>query len=184
MNMNGVAKQVRWYVVLGLLLVVVLVACAFLVKTKPDSAYLLIPKRSVSHLVVYKQERRLEVWNHDTLIRTMKICLGQVPLGPKRQEGDSKTPEGVYQLDYANPNSSFYRSFHISYPNKADQQRAKRMRVSPGGFVMLHGCGVPGYAISQREGIDWTDGCIAVSDAQMDTLWAWIKVPTKIDIRP
>ncbi len=183
-DMMLASKLRRWSLLTGVFMVVILVASSFLVKSIPDKSNRLIPKRLVSHLVVFKHDRRLEVWHRDTLVRAMKVCLGQDPIGPKRQEGDSKTPEGVYQLDYANPNSSFYRSFHISYPNKADQLKAKRMGVSPGGLVMLHGCGGPGYAISQSAGIDWTDGCIAVSDAQMDTLWAWIKVPLKIEIRP
>lgn len=178
------SKFLRWSLVAGLFLVVILVASAFLVRSRPGHSNMLIPRRLVSHLVVYKHDRRLEVWHRDTLVRAIKVCLGQDPVGPKRQEGDSKTPEGVYQLDYANPNSNFYRSFHISYPNKVDLLKAKHKGVSPGGLVMLHGCGGPGYAISQSAGIDWTDGCIAVSDAQMDTLWAWIKVPLKIEIRP
>ena len=144
-----------------------------------------ISKQNVSHLVVYKAKRNLEIWNGNQLLRTWKICLGGEPIGPKTRQDDNKTPEGNYFLDYKKPNSDYYKAFHISYPNKRDVDNAKQKGVSAGGAVMLHGCGNPALALAQKTSVDWTLGCIALSDRQIDTLWVWIpKVPIPITINP
>ena len=136
---------------------------------------------------VDKSERKLLVYSNDQLIATYPVALGRSPLGHKTQEGDKKTPEGKYVLDYKNPNSAYFLSIHVSYPNSADKQQARRRGVSPGGDIMIHG--QPGDLkfrkyLQTYPGLDWTDGCIALSDANMKALWDMVRVPVPIEITP
>ena len=136
-------------------------------------------------VVVVKTQRRLYLYDGDMPVLSYPIALGGNPLGHKQQEGDQRTPEGRYVLDYRNPNSRFYRSIHISYPNSADKARARKRGVSPGGEIFIHG--LPngmGWAEGWAHAFDWTDGCIAVSNRHMDELWATVKNGTPIEIRP
>lgn len=142
-----------------------------------------LPDGKITKIMVVKSKRELSVLAGDTVLKTYKICLGGNPEGPKTQQGDSKTPEGLYVLDYHNPNSSFYKSLHISYPNKKDRDNAKRNKFNPGGLVMLHGTGKY-FAVSHATGIDWTDGCIALTDNEMDELFDRIINNTPIEILP
>lgn len=134
---------------------------------------------------VDKSERQLFVFSGRTLLLQYPIALGRVPAGHKQQEGDKRTPEGVYMLDWKNPNSRYHRSIHVSYPNAADRADAQRRGVSPGGDIMIHGqpnqSPLPAAALQQH---DWTDGCIALTDAQMDALWEVVDVPVPIRIVP
>lgn len=134
-------------------------------------------------VVVYKQARSLALYQGGRVTHRFKVCLGDEPVGHKNQQGDERTPEGTYKLYLKNPNSNFYKSFLLDYPNKADRARAKRLGVKPGNFIALHGTGSL-YAASQLVGYDWTDGCIAVTDAEIDTLWKYIPVGTAITIHP
>jgi murein L,D-transpeptidase YafK len=111
----------------------------------------------------------------ESVLRTYRIALGREPVGPKRQEGDGRTPEGRYTIDYRNANSKFHLSLHISYPNGADVARARESGVDPGGDIMIHGLkdGV------RMEG-DWTQGCIAVTDEEMDEIWGLVGEGTAI----
>ena len=136
---------------------------------------------------VDKSERKLSVYSNDRVIATYPIALGRTPLGHKTQEGDKKTPEGKYVLDYKNPNSAYFLSIHVSYPNSADKQQARNRGVSPGGDIMIHG--EPGDLefrkyLQTYPGLDWTDGCIALSDANMKALWDMVRVPVPIEITP
>ena len=108
-------------------------------------------------------------------LRTYRIALGREPVGAKRQEGDGRTPEGRYTIDYRNANSKFHLSLHISYPDAADMARAREAGVDPGGDIMIHGLkdGV------RMEG-DWTQGCIAVTDEEMDEIWGLVGEGTAI----
>src|SRR5699024_4610661 len=101
--------------------------------------------------------------------------------GDKRQEGDERTPEGAYILDWRNPDSLYDRSIHISYPNAQDRTRARAHGVDPGGNIMIHA--QPVYDFDKRTG-DWTNGCIAISDAAMDVLWRRVPMGTPIHIYP
>lgn len=137
------------------------------------------------HVVVFKKARMLELLNHGRVIKAYKIALGGNPIGPKTRQGDHKTPEGIYILDSRNPHSQFYRSIHISYPNTRDRAAARARGFSPGGDVFVHG--LPnGYAwIGASHRLkDWTDGCIAVTNEEMDEIWAAVDNGTPIDIRP
>jgi len=132
-----------------------------------------------------KSERKLILLNHGQIIKTYKVALGGNPRGAKTQRGDHKTPEGAYVLDRRNEHSQFYRSIHISYPNAEDRARARKLGVSPGGDVMLHG--LPngyGWIGSGHRERDWTDGCIAVTNEEIDEIWRTVPDGTPIEIRP
>jgi murein L,D-transpeptidase YafK len=136
-------------------------------------------------VVVAKSERTLTLMAHGKAIRTYKVALGGVPVGPKQQQGDHKTPEGNYVLDRRNPKSKFYKSIHISYPNEKDHRNAEKMGVSPGGDIMIHGLQNGfGYVGAAHRAVDWTDGCIAVTDSEMDEIWKMVPDGTPIEIRP
>ena len=137
-----------------------------------------------TEVVVHKAKRQLILFRNGVATHSFSVCLGDEPKGHKTTEGDEKTPEGRYTLSWKNPNSAFYKSFLISYPNAADKAQARRRRVSPGGAIMLHGCGEQNTTAVQKKGIDWTDGCIAVLDHELDTLWKYVPVGTPITIHP
>jgi murein L,D-transpeptidase YafK len=136
-------------------------------------------------VIVHKAARNLQLLHAGRVIATYRIALGRDPEGPKRREGDGRTPEGVYTLDWRNANSNFYRSLHVSYPREWDDLRAARWGVSPGGEIMIHG--LPNGVSAERVGhpyVDWTDGCIALTNDQMDELWARVDDGTTIIIYP
>lgn len=136
-------------------------------------------------VVVHKKERTLELFKNGSSIRKYKIALGAEPVGPKTQQGDHKTPEGIYVIDRRNERSKFYRALHISYPNADDQARAAKLGVSPGGDIMIHG--LPngfGWLGESHRVKDWTDGCIAVTDKEMDEIWNLVPDGTSIEIDP
>ncbi|MCO5060153.1 MAG: L,D-transpeptidase family protein [Rhizobiaceae bacterium] len=134
---------------------------------------------------VDKSDRRLELLRKGTVLRSYRVALGNAPEGHKREEGDERTPEGRYVLDWRNPGSSFHKSIHISYPNAADRAAAKAAGRDPGGLIMIHG--QPngfGWWSWLLQLVDWTDGCIAVTDAEMDEIWTMVDNGTPIEITP
>jgi len=137
------------------------------------------------HVVVLKKERTLELLSRGKVVKTYKVALGGDPVGPKTRQGDHKTPEGVYILDFRNGHSQFYKSIHVSYPNAHDLALARQKGVSPGGDVFMHGLpngyGAIGAAHRLR---DWTDGCIAVTNEEIDEIWKTVPDGTQIEIRP
>lgn len=143
------------------------------------------PALRVDRLIVLKKERTLELLNQGKVVKTYKVALGGAPVGPKAERGDHKTPEGMYVLDSRNAHSQFYKSIHISYPNPRDRAAARQNGVSPGGDVFIHGLpngyGAVGAVHRLR---DWTDGCVAVTDEEMDEIWQAVANGTPIDIRP
>lgn len=143
------------------------------------------PPAKADRVLVVKGERKLYLMQGDMVLDSFAIALGRNPQGPKTAMGDMRTPEGRYVLDWRNPKSQFYRSIHISYPNKDDVARARRTHVSPGGAIMIHGQpnGLTDFAASFLKG-DWTDGCIAVTNHEMDIIWRLIEDNTPIEIRP
>lgn len=136
-------------------------------------------------VLVKKQERRLELIKDEKIIKAYEISLGQNPVGHKTQQGDSRTPEGTYILDWRNPNSKFFLSLHVSYPNDLDKKRAESLGVNPGGAIMIHG---RPNLISWLDFLynkkDWTDGCIAVTNVAMMEIWNAVKDGTPINIIP
>jgi murein L,D-transpeptidase YafK len=140
------------------------------------------PAPFVDLVRVDKTARTLEVWSGGRLVRSFGgIQLGWAPVGAKRFEGDGRTPEGRYTIDWRNPRSAFHLSLHISYPNAQDSAYAAARGHSAGGLIMIHG--QPNGATRRREG-DWTDGCIAVSDAQIEALWDIVPDGTPVEIVP
>lgn len=136
-------------------------------------------------IVVIKSERKLMLMSGDTVLRSMNIALGLMPRGPKRQEGDYRTPEGRYFIEDKNPDSDFFLSLKVSYPNAADRETARRLGVDPGGQIMIHGLpNDPKLAEASYKELDWTDGCIAVSNSDMVDLWRLTRVSMPIEILP
>ena len=137
----------------------------------------------IDKVYVDKSERVLKLLSNDKVIKIYHIALGDSPVGHKRQEGDERTPTGSYKLDYKNENSSYYRSIHVSYPNAADKAQAKKRGVSPGGDIMIHGQKNGfGHLAALTQKRDWTDGCIAVTDNEMDEIMAVYKAGMPIEI--
>ena len=137
----------------------------------------------IDKVFVDKSERRLQLLSGGQVIKSYPVALGGNPIGHKERQGDQRTPVGSYTLDYKNEHSKFYRSIHISYPNAADKARAKALGVNAGGDIMIHGQknGV-GKAAKIMQKSDWTEGCIAVTDAEMDEIMSAVKIGTAIEI--
>ena len=136
-------------------------------------------------VIVDKSERRLELLKDGRVFRSFDIALGMRPAGHKTREGDFRTPEGRYILDRRNPDSDFFLSIGISYPDQQDRQRAAKLGVDPGGEIMIHGQpNVPSRSEAYYETQDWTNGCIAVSNSDMIDLWLMTGDNTPIEIRP
>jgi murein L,D-transpeptidase YafK len=136
-------------------------------------------------VLVVKSQRTLTLLSHRKVLHTYRVALGGSPVGAKEQQGDHKTPEGHYILDRRNAQSSFYKSIHVSYPSDQDKQKASRRGVTAGGDIMIHGLpnGFSWLGATHRAR-DWTDGCIAVTDTEMDEIWELVPDGTPIEIRP
>ena len=136
-------------------------------------------------IVVYKGKRTLELWKANVKLKQYKISLGRNPVGPKTTEGDGRTPEGRYSVDYRNPDSRFHRSLHITYPDSSALRRAKELKVPPGGMIMIHGIrnGL-GWIGNLHRLVDWTDGCIAVTNPEIEEIWQAVPDGTPIEIYP
>ena len=143
------------------------------------------PLVKADRVVVHKGARRLLLMRNGDVLRRYRIALGFNPIGPKVRQGDGRTPEGEYRLDGRNPESEFYRAIRISYPAPRDTFRAAQLGVAPGGAIMIHGLpngmGVIGETHAKW---DWTDGCIAVTNSEMDEIWARVDDGTPIEILP
>ncbi len=136
-------------------------------------------------IVILKSARSMTLLSGGKVLKTYKVALGSVPIGPKRVEGDHKTPEGDYIIDAKNAHSRFHLSLHISYPSAADQQRARSLGARPGGAIMIHGLAKPfAYLGPLHRQTDWTDGCIAVTNAEIEEIWKLVPVGTRVEIRP
>lgn len=130
-------------------------------------------------VVVDKSSRQMHLIRGSAVIRTYRVALGPNPRGHKSQQGDGRTPEGSYTLDYINENSAYHRSMHVSYPNAEDTRQAKARGVDPGGLIMIHG--QPNGDPLPRWG-DWTLGCIAITNAEMDEFLSLVGVGTPIHL--
>lgn len=134
----------------------------------------------VTQLLIKKSERKLYLLHGNEVLKEYKVGLGGNPIGPKQAEGDQKTPEGFYRIDRRNPNSAYHLSLGISYPNDQDRANAKEMGMKPGGDIFIHGRA----KANRGRGKDWTAGCIAVKDGQMEKVYSMVKVGTPIYIAP
>jgi len=142
-------------------------------------------KGSVDRILIEKKERRLMLISNGELLKTYRIALGGNPVGPKERQGDNKTPEGIYVIDARNKDSRYHLSLHVSYPNERDRKRAKELGVSPGGDIMIHGIknGFSWVGDSHSE-VDWTKGCIAVTDEEIEEIGKLAPNGTIVEIRP
>jgi murein L,D-transpeptidase YafK len=142
-------------------------------------------KVQADHVLVHKKEHTLILLKEGKPLKTYKVALGGNPVGAKTRQGDHRTPEGDYVLDRRNPHSQYYRSIHISYPNAEDRAQAAKLGVAAGGDVMIHGLpNGEGYLRGLHRLHDWTDGCIAVTDEEMDEIWRIVPDGTPITIEP
>ncbi len=134
---------------------------------------------------VSKTDKTLVLFSGKKERASFPVVFGANPQGHKQEEGDSRTPEGRYTLDYRNPNSAYFRSLHVSYPNAEDIRSAKRRGVKPGSLIMIHGQKNGfGHLSAQTQKQNWTDGCIALSDEDMQRVWDLVPIPTRIEISP
>jgi tetratricopeptide (TPR) repeat protein len=138
-----------------------------------------------SKVLIEKSQRTLTLLSQDKVLKIYKIALGGNPKGPKERQGDNKTPEGTYVIDSRNRDSAYHLSLHISYPSEKDRKRARELGVSPGGDIMIHGLknGFSWMGDLHRES-DWTKGCIAVTDEEIEEIAALVPNGTAVEIRP
>jgi len=143
------------------------------------------PALRAVRVLVFKKERTLQLLRQGKVIKSYKIALGGDPVGAKTRQGDHKTPEGVYVLDFRNSHSQFYKAIHISYPSARDRALAREHGAPPGGDVFIHGLPNGYGAIGAAHRLkDWTDGCVAVTDEEIDEIWHAVADGTPIEIRP
>ena len=136
-------------------------------------------------IVVLKNDHKMLLYANGQVIRTYKVALGRGGLEKRERAGDHRVPEGTYVIDWRNPNSRYHLSLHISYPNPADRERAKPLGVDPGGDIMIHG--LPngrGWIGRLHRLVDWTQGCVAVTDSEIEEIWKLVPDGTPIEIRP
>ncbi len=144
-----------------------------------------IRKGSVDRILIEKSKRRLMLISKGEVLKSYKIALGGNPTGPKERQGDNKTPEGTYVIDARNRDSRFHLSLRISYPNERDKKRAKELGVSPGGDIMIHGVKNGFSSVGEAyTGVDWTKGCIAVTDREIEEIDKLAPSGTIVEIRP
>jgi murein L,D-transpeptidase YafK len=136
-------------------------------------------------IVVEKGRRTLTLYQAGFPVRVYRVALGKQPLGDKVQRGDGRTPEGVFHIDFKNPQSKYHMALHVSYPDAVHLQRANQLGVSPGGDIMVHGLppAFADYGASHSE-FDWTEGCIAVTDKEIEEIWHAVPSGAAIQIKP
>ena len=141
--------------------------------------------RVVDFVRVWKGARRLELLSEGELVSSYEISLGGQPVGHKREQGDERTPEGLYEIDWRKSDSAYHLALHISYPNDEDRRRAAERGVDPGGAIMIHGLpNALGVVGSAHTVVDWTDGCIAVTNAEIEEIWERVPDGVPIEILP
>ncbi|WP_027157208.1 L,D-transpeptidase family protein [Methylobacter luteus] len=171
----------RWFTLLAVLLVALSVVIGW--ANHLDNPLLNDVRADL--VVVEKSKRELTVYSQGKPLKTYKVALGREPVGPKRREGDKKTPEGRYTIDYRKANSGYFRALHISYPSQADAEIAHKEGASPGGDIMIHGLrnGI-GWIGKLHRLTDWTLGCVAVTDREMEELWRTVPDGTFVELKP
>ncbi len=174
-----------------LVLVIMTGGCSLHLTRKPVSSQPtfktsvpLLPVRA-DRVVIEKSRRLLSVYRQGHLLGSFKVALGRSPVGPKTCQGDNKTPEGVYTVTEHKRDSDFYHALRLSYPSSEDITRAKAQGCTPGGDIMIHGLeNGYGWVGTAHQSADWTRGCIAVTNEEMDRLWTWVLDNTVVEIRP
>jgi len=141
--------------------------------------------QKADRIVVVKSKHTMKLMAKDRILKVYTIALGRGSSGPKERTGDNKTPEGQYVIDQKNATSRFHLALHISYPNAADRKRAHDAGVDPGGAIMIHGVQNGfGWLGSLQHDFDWTEGCIALTNPEIEEIWRLVPVGTPIEIKP
>ena len=141
--------------------------------------------KQADRIVIEKSKRTMTLMSGGTALKTYKVALGGQPVGAKQRIGDHKTPEGLYIVDQKKAASQFHRALHISYPNARNRENARKVGVSPGGDVEIHGLGAKyGWVGAAHRQMDWTDGCIAVTNEEIDEIRPLVAVGTPVAIKP
>jgi len=136
-------------------------------------------------VVVEKSQHRLSLYRQGSLVRSYLVALGQQPVGDKVRIGDMRTPEGVFRIEARNPASRYHRALRISYPDAAHRAKARALGVSPGGDIMIHGLPArQAWVGASHRDYDWTEGCIAVTNQEIEEIWSALPVGTPIQIKP
>ena len=149
------------------------------------SAQSMAGNEAIDSVLVVKSEKRMFLLSKGARVKEYDVVFGGNPEGHKQQEGDERTPEGHYLLDYKKADSAFHKAIHISYPNQKDKAEAAKRGVDPGGLIMIHGQrNGYGWLAWITQSFDWTSGCIAVTNPEMDEIWRLVEVGTPIEIRP
>lgn len=164
-----------------------IVFCCFLFSTlvQAMSTPGLDSRTAVDKVLVVKSERKLHLLSRGEILRSYRVSLGKRPDGPKQHEGDKRTPEGFYWIDWRKVSNRYNLAMHISYPNQLDQSRAQQKGVPPGGMIMIHGTPLDDeYPEWYFHTLDWTEGCIAMRNHDMQEVWSLVKDGTLIEIRP
>jgi murein L,D-transpeptidase YafK len=162
------------------------VAIAIVAPSSPVLGQQSLPAGTIAdHIVVQKSVRTLALYSGTQLLKQYRVALGPNPVGAKGQEGDGRTPEGVYVIDSKKRDSAFHRALHVSYPNAADLKRARERHVSPGGAIFIHGLPNGFDGIGKGHLLrDWTAGCIALTNEEIEELWRAVPIGTRIEIKP
>lgn len=151
----------------------------------PEPKRLTVPITQIDYILVEKTKRLIKFYNKNEPVRVYSIALGFDPIGTKLQEGDGRTPEGKYFINGKNPKSQFHLSLRISYPSPQDIEEAAKRGAPPGGDIMVHGLGkFFGWLGSKHTFKDWTLGCIAITNDEIDEIYPYIKIGTPIEINP
>ena len=190
---TGVNRKVMNFRTFGVLSLLLGVAGAAHADGLPQPQPVMLPQQQpaldtlplVDRVVVHKAERRLLLMHGGNIVRSYHVALGLNPVGQKERSGDFRTPEGTYRLDRRNARSDYFLSIKVSYPNEVDLKRARARHWDTGGSIMIHG--LPNYLKHEPEfylAHDWTDGCIAVSNADMTEIWMLTPDDVPIDILP
>ena len=159
--------------------ILLLIVAAFAITACGGSKFKTYDGPEVTQIQVHKADRKMYLLHNEKVLKKYNVSLGFTPEGHKQIEGDGKTPEGVYTITHRNPNSEFYLSLGVSYPNAQDRAFAAAQGKPPGGDIFIHGG--PNRKVTKR---DWTAGCVAVTDRQMETIYAMVKPGTPILILP
>lgn len=160
-----------------------LVALALLIDV--DNPHPLAKGVTIDHIKIIKSQRQLDVYHDGNLLKRYKIALGRNPVGNKERQGDKKTPEGIYQIILKNAQSSYHLSLKISYPNKTQMAQAKALGIDPGSDIMIHGIrnGL-GLIGNYHHLLDWTQGCIALTNQEIEEIYDAVSVGTTVEIVP
>ena len=142
------------------------------------------PQQQATRIVVEKSNHTLTLYHDQKTLQTYRVSIGSNS-GPKQQAGDRKTPEGLYVIDAKNPTSRFHRALHVSYPNAQDRARAKKLGIDPGGDIEIHGqMNSFAWLGPLARHFDWTAGCIALTNDEIDAIWPIVPIGTPVEIKP